>query len=283
MSVNAKQYREHLYRLRSHPATAAPEGFVDQRNSFLTIYLSLVPFIVCEYFAEVNYDFLPSGIVFPLGYLLFWAFYYTYYKPGFLEERLSTPRKWDINGIPAILVGVAIWFVKITVVELSGILFGRWLFRQNLARAHKARVQRNSHAQSHHRSGGSAQHAGASSHASGHRSSQHSEGTRFHHSQSHHGQNTHQSEGTRFHRPSPRPDSALPRDIVTALGVLGFAEGKPTWNEIHHRYRELAKKYHPDLNHEITAVGRRFMMVDAAYRRLSAVKGKYFPEKRNHA
>lgn len=275
MSVNAKQYRDHLYRLRSHPATAVPEGFVDQRNSFLTVYLSLVPFIACEYLAEVNYEFLPSGIVFPLGYLLFWAFYYTYYKPGFLEERLSTPGKWDLNGVPTILVGVTIWFVKVTVVELGGILFGRWLLGQK-KKTPKAHAHRQPHAQPHHRTAGSKTHAGAGPRASGPHSTEHSEGTRFHH-------NPGAQEGTRFHRASPSHEPALPRDIMTALGVLGFTDAKHSWSEIHRRYRELAKKYHPDLNHEITAVGRRFMMVDAAYRRLGAVKGKYFPEKRNHA
>src|SRR5450631_1681193 len=103
MAGNGQRYRDHLYHLRTHPPSEVPEDFIDRRDSFMTVYLSFVPFMIAEYFAEANYE-IPSGLVFPLGYLLFWAFYYTYYKPGYLEEHLSTPKKWDLNGIPTILV-----------------------------------------------------------------------------------------------------------------------------------------------------------------------------------
>ena len=75
---------------------------------------------------ELSYEVIPGGLVFPMGFLLFWAFYYTFYKPGYLEERLSTPAKWDLMAIPAMLLGVAIWFVKVTLAELGHFVFLKW-------------------------------------------------------------------------------------------------------------------------------------------------------------
>lgn len=263
-AVNPKVYRQQLYRLRSHPRPLPSDVFYDQRNSFVTVYLSLIPFLILEYVTERAYDVIPSGLVFPVGYLLFWAFYYTFYKPGFLEEKLSTPQKWDLIGIPSVLMGVVIWFVKVTIVELTGFFF-RSIFggrkahpqerreapRSNWERAHKARQ----------------------STYEGPRYRAEQEGTKFHHQQ---------REGARFHQNAPPPPaSGLPRDISTALAVLGLKEGAD-WTQIHRRYRELAKQFHPDLNRDITDVGRRFMIYDAAYRRLAGVRQKHFPDKRSH-
>jgi hypothetical protein len=242
MPVNARHYRGELYRLRAHP-TSVPGDFVDQRDSFTTLYLSLIPFLLLEYYAEATWEVLPSGLVFPVGYLLFWAFYYTYYKPGFLEDRLSAPQRWEFTALPTVVVGVAIWFVKVTVVELTDLLFLRWLF------ARQAPTRRRG--------------AGTSRPAS-HRAP---------------GGNQAFNEGTRVHEVKypPHPPPGLPRDVLNALGILGLGECR-NWNEIHRRYRELAKQYHPDLNKDITDVGRRFMMYDAAYRKLAAVKDRYFQQ-----
>lgn len=43
--------------------------------------------------------------------------------------------------------------------------------------------------------------------------------------------------------------TALPPDVVKALGTLGL-KAMPTLNELHKTFRELAKKYHPDRNHD---------------------------------
>lgn len=263
MAANARQYREHLYRLRTHPESLDHDDFVDQRDSFLPLYLSLVPFLMLEYAAELSYEVLPSGLIFPLGFLLFWAFFYTFYKPGFLEDRLSSPQKWDLIGIPTVLMGVLIWFVKVTVVELSGFfvraLFGlqsRTASEPIRDRRRKARPAASAPPPPHRESSQAPPHARA-------------------------GRATGQSAGGAF-RPSPtRPKSSLPRDIIFALHTLGLGEDAD-WGQIHRRYRELAKQYHPDLNREITAVGRRFMIYDAAYRKLASVKVRYFPEKRSH-
>ena len=37
---------------------------------------------------------------------------------------------------------------------------------------------------------------------------------------------------------------------------------------------------HPDLNREITEVGKRFIRIDTAYRKLVQMKTRYFHEKR---
>src|SRR5450631_1123192 len=116
MSANARNYRERLYRSRAHPGVEDRSDFVDKRDSFLTVYASAIPFLALEYIAERNYEFLPSGLVCPVGYLMFWAFYYTYYRPGFLEDRLTSaaPRTLlNPTAILGVILGVAIWFVKV--------------------------------------------------------------------------------------------------------------------------------------------------------------------------
>jgi len=78
-----------------------------------------------------------------------------------------------------------------------------------------------------------------------------------------------------FQQASPSVENALPREIENALGLLGL-KGCRDWKTIHKRYRELAKKFHPDLNPDLTTAGNRFMIYDGAYRRLTQVKDKYF-------
>ncbi len=126
MGMNAKQYREQLYRLRNHPARDNLD-FYDQRDSFLMVYASVIPFAVAEYIAELQFQFMPGGLVFPVGFLLFWAFYYTFYKPGFLEERLSSSAEWNLARVPALLLGVMIWFVKVSFVELGQLVVSQWV------------------------------------------------------------------------------------------------------------------------------------------------------------
>lgn len=126
MRIPAKQYREQLHRLRSHPRHDELPDFHDARDSFTNVYLSLVPFSVLEYFIEISYEVLPGGLVFPVGFLLFWAFYYTYYQPGFLENRLTSPPSLNLSGIPILIVGILIWFVKVTFVEISHLVFLQW-------------------------------------------------------------------------------------------------------------------------------------------------------------
>lgn len=263
--MNARNYREQLYRVRSHSALRS-EGFYDQRDSFLTVYLSMIPFLLIEYMVELTYDVIPSGLIFPTGYLLFWAFYYTFYKPGFLEEKLSTPQKWDLIGIPAVLMGVLIWFVKVTVVELST-FFLRGLVRAPTPPRSKAERRTQPRSQWNRARTDSSYHQRASA----------SNGNTGSYQQRAPGGNT------GFHQMPPRPPpsvSVLPGELLHALHVLGLREGAD-WHRIHKRYRELAKQYHPDLNREVTDVGRRFMMYDAAYRKLSAAKARHFPERKS--
>jgi len=240
--VNVKEYRTQLYEARNHKQVQASSEFYDQRDSFALVYLSMVPFLALEYFLEVSAD-IPSGLLFPTGYLLFWAFYYTYYKPDFLENKLSSPQHWDFFAIPSILIGVLIWFLKVTVVELTHLVWkGAAAPRSNDRRQQpRSQWQR---AQQPPRPG------------------------------------PQQTARPQQAPPRPPPASLLPREVLHSLAVLGLKEGVD-WDTIHRRYRELAKQYHPDLNHDITDVGRRFMMYDAAYRKLGAVRAKYFDKKKS--
>ena len=76
-----------------------------------------------------------------------------------------------------------------------------------------------------------------------------------------------------FPHPPIRP-LALPKEIPKLSGILGLREGVD-WDTIHRRYRQLAKQFHPDLHPEVTGRGKRFMMYDAAYRKLVTVKTRY--------
>jgi hypothetical protein len=117
MRMTAKKYREQVYRMRSHPNKPSA-GFRDARDSFTAVYASVIPFAALEYFSEVSFSALASGLVFPIGFLLFWAFYYTFYRPGFLENRLSSPTAVDFYGMPILLLGFLIWFLKGTLKEI---------------------------------------------------------------------------------------------------------------------------------------------------------------------
>ena len=220
-----KKYRKHLYENRSHPED---EYFVDQRDSFVGVYGSLIPFLGAEYIVELTLDSLAPGLIFPVGFLLFWAFYYTYYQPSFLEEKLKSPTDISIVSLVSLGIGLVIWFVKVTLVEITDFLLFKW------ARKPKAppRVLRSYPKEPIPQVSSSSQ--------------------------------------------SPRiARRVLPGDVVAALKLLGLSESA-SWDQIHQQYRQLAKKYHPDLHPETTRAGERFMAYDAAYRKLRAVKGSFF-------
>lgn len=286
--MNAREYRDHLYRSRSHPELRSielSEGFYDNRDSFSNVYLSILPFLALEYYCEISYELLPSGLVFPTGYLLFWAFYYSFYQPGFLENKLSSPQKWDLNGIPTVLLGVMIWFVKVSVVELT-----HFFVRTVLGIPGSGKGSNSSRPKAARETGFGKSHEGAKARASRPEQS-YSGGPRSAKAETFSHANANRQSGPREHAQEkrqttpppfpPKTSQLLPTDLKHALQLLGLNEGAQ-WAEIHRRYRELAKQYHPDLNHDITDVGRRFMMYDAAYRKLFAVRAKYFPEKRSH-
>lgn len=222
-TFDAKRYREHLHKVRTHPSDS--EDWVDQRDNFMAVYFTVAPFVAVEYLAEVSYEVLPPGLIFPMGFLLFWAFYYTYYKPGYLEERLTEPAQWNLAVVPGLVLGLAIWFVKVTLSELLGFFSPR-----------------------------------AAAPTPGTAPRRHP------------------------NRTVPLPDelqafvgvsrTPLPQEVLAALRVLGLDEGA-TWGDIQHRYRQLAKRYHPDLNPDITTSGTRFMLYHAAYEKLLPFRARF--------
>lgn len=221
MAVNSKKYRDYLHQSRSHPHSFSSVSSAPAADSHTALYASAGLLLGLEVFLEVKYDALPQGIAFPFGFLLLWAFYYTYLKPGHLEGKLKSPQRWESASIPTVLISSAIWFVKICIVELTETLILKWVLKTPAAPPPK------------------------------------------------------RPEPVIF-RPKPSPKSeALPREIENALSLLGL-KGCRDWNLIQKRYRELAKRFHPDLNPELTGAGNRFIIYDGAYRRLAAVKEKYF-------
>lgn len=259
MGASVRKYRDEVYKLRSHPE-AKPYYFgPDERDSFFRVYLSILPFLMLEYIVEARFDSPIAGIMFPTGFLLFWAFYYTYYRPGLLEAKLSTAADGALSDFPKIIFGTAIWFVKATVFGV--IKFATDFFweqtprkatlkqvppvRMAYTRAQRPQADRTAH------------------------------------------EPLHEKTQTNFRpRPAATPPPLkkeqapppLPSELISALKVLGLADCRD-WRIIHHRYRELAKKYHPDHNpSEITAAGKQFQVCDAAYRKLLQSKARYFPE-----
>ncbi len=214
--------------------------FHDERDSLFGVVISLVAFAAAEFFVELNIDSLPGGLVFPVGFILFWAFYYTYYRPNNLENHLRPLSEMNFPNLFAVVFGVVIWFVKVTIIGLFDAIFVRWWKQAPKAKA-KARPQQA-------------------------------------HSQGYSEKREHT--GSYSYRPRPEAPPApnrpgLPSDLATALHTLGIEDREPSWDLIHKRYRELAKKFHPDLNREITQ-GHRFIRIDQAYRKLSSGKGSFF-------
>ncbi len=238
MPLKTHRYREDLYHLRAHPRSTRPPDFVDSRDSFSIVYFTFLPFLALEYYVELAHQTIPSGLIFPFGYLLFWAFYYTYYRPSFLEEKLAQPRDWNFRDLFSVVLGMFIWVIKVSVVRL-----GHWAVFQWISHGVKKSVREKTR-----------------------RSAQSS---------------YNQAPPRPPHRPrqAPQPPPGLPTDIRLALRTLGLSENAD-WGAIHHRYRELAKKLHPDLNPDLTDFGHRFIQVDGAYRKLSSVRQKYFAAKR---
>lgn len=224
MAMDAKKYRDYLHQTRSHPAMPSSESV---ETSFKHLYYTIPAFLVLEFYLEHKVESLPQGIAFPFGFLLFWAFYYTYRKPGHLESNLKSANRWQSASIPTVILNATIWFVKITVVELTENIILQWILGHHrtkppLTQKTRPEVRRSS-------------------------------------------QGPHVVQGA----------DPLPKEVENALGLLGL-KGCRDWSLIQKRYRELAKKFHPDLNPELTSAGNRFMIYDGAYRRLHLVKNKYF-------
>jgi hypothetical protein len=246
MPLNAREYRDEAYRLRQHPAKTMPDPAFGRKESWLVLYFSLIPFVILEYVLEVRLENMISGLVFPTAFLLFWAFYYSHYRPGSLEHALNRAQGAELEKIPFLLLGTAIWFVKITFVRTF-----EWIARTLLGTGVKPKRPVTRPIVSNRPTS----------------NTQSSYSTR---------KATSQPKRPEVKKPPQEPQ--LPSEVVEALAVLGLNPCRD-WNLIHHRYRELAKRSHPDLNADITSAGQRFMIYDSAYRRLLAVKARYFIEK----
>lgn len=147
----------------------------------------MLAFLTGEYFAEVSLATLPSGMVFPLGFTLFWTFYLT------LDRR---------EGLLLLLF----WQKLVSSRK-------RPQFRQVLPPRPGAQ------------------------------------------------------------RPLKTQDP-IPADIRRSLQVLGLS-GMPKWQEIHRRYRVLAKQLHPDIHPGRTELVSKFIELDTAYRKLLTYRDKF--------
>lgn len=217
-----------IFRREQRRHESSLDNFNDARNSFVPVWISLPPFLMMEYFVELSMPRMPSALVFPVGFLLFWAFYFTFYKPNVLEDKLSDPMRWQVSFPPSLILGLVLWFIKASFLEL------RYLVLE-APFAHLQRLEKSNPAED------------------------------------------------KVARPLQAPEPVVVREqvakyspeISAALRILGIESlNVVTWNEIHRRYRFLAKKLHPDLNRTGTQ-GRRFIEVDQAYRQLVRQKNLF--------
>lgn len=239
-----RDYRDHLYRNREHPEDLTlPSGFTDGRDSFFSVYVSFLPFLGLEYYAELKMDVLPSGLVFPVGFVIFWSFYYTFYKPNYLEGRLSAREEWDAASVPALVLGAIFWSAKTVLFSAAKAVVGKlWAAPKRPGPSVMGRPDARPRPREQERPRPQAQARPAEPAPA----------------------------------PQPPPPSApppLPREVQDALAALGLPQCRE-WGTIHARYKELVKRYHPDVNPEHTAT--KFMHYDAAYRRLYEVRQRYF-------
>lgn len=247
--MNARHYRKHLYHHRAHPASANTAAASSQSSA---IYLSVIAFVSVEYLLQLKTEKVPSGLIFPFGFLFFWAFYYTYYQPGSLEKTLSSEKKWDLTGIPMILMSSCIWFFKVVFVELTEKIISS-LFDSNKQTSNP----KQKHAFNHSKQNGSS------------RLQDEAFDNRF------------QSNSSNQTRPKiAEPIELIPKELLHALTVLGIPEARE-WSLIQKRYRELAKQFHPDLNPDKTQAGNRFILLDSAYRKLEASRGRFLKARKS--
>ena len=178
------------------------------QESLNPIYASMVPFAVAEYLIERLWSWSPTGILFPIGFLLFWTFYYIYFRSVMLSQRLQGARGPALSTFFVIVAGVIVWFFRATFGEIF-----------NLFRSHPPTQK----------------------------------------------QQALPPETVHHRKVDTTPQ--LPFDALQALRILGLRESCD-WNDIHKRYRDLAKRFHPDLHPDQTSPGLRFRQIDSAYRRL---------------
>lgn len=228
MALSAKKYREHLYEYKAHPSDHSwthdeIESDKDTRSIWVTLG-SLFCFLCGEYLLQLAFKHYSSGLLFPMGFFLFWAFYYSYVRPiqaGTSEREPLRSSVFDemLNPITMLLKQIFR-------------LFGRGATQKKSGQRRTAYV--------------------------------HQETTR----------------PQQIFSSTNHP--ALPKDILHALQILGLNEQCREWDLIHHRYRELAKKYHPDLNPLEVSTGKKFILFDEAYRKLASVKTRFFvPKSKN--
>ncbi len=99
MAFSTKDYRSHLYENREHP-----DRFSASQKSSVTFsfwLFSAVPFLLLEYFFEVEFKRLPSGLMFPAGFLIFWGFYHTLlFSKNKTAVRPAVKAKPKLRAVP---------------------------------------------------------------------------------------------------------------------------------------------------------------------------------------
>lgn len=241
LSNSAIKYREHLYLLKQHPEE--PLDGWDARDSAGMVYGSVTLFMMGEYFAEISVTRAPSGLLFPTGYVLFWAFYYTFYRPRTLSDSLALPSRSFMMA----------WLVSLAQ-DHAEAFRKPWLHLNNRKITPKARRKAKAqtftgtkHAKARETSSARPQAGAAKAQAK-----------------------TGPSPSGGATRQAPtRP--ILPREVLSALKVLEL-EAEVDWAIVHHRYRVLAKRFHPDLNPGNPRLRDRFIEIDRAYHTLEKLK-----------
>lgn len=93
-------------------------------GSFAKVYISIIPFLIFELLAEWKLRLPLGGAFFPLGYLFFWAIFFTYYEPKNLEKKfIYYEDNFSLAQVFPLLITALIWFVRFLFLDTFNFLF----------------------------------------------------------------------------------------------------------------------------------------------------------------
>jgi len=92
MRLSSRNYREYLHTSRTHPPSRS-QPLIKNQNQFFSvsyfftgnlkplIYTTVPAFLGLELWMELQVNSFPAGLSFPFGFILFWAFFYSFRTP----------------------------------------------------------------------------------------------------------------------------------------------------------------------------------------------------------
>ncbi len=86
------------------------------QDSLNNVYVSVLPFVAGEYLIEANWSWSPTGIIFPAGFLLFWTFYFIYFRAVTIDP--FNARNSNVSSFFSLMGSVFYWFIGSTLYSI---------------------------------------------------------------------------------------------------------------------------------------------------------------------